>query len=162
MNLIRAVSEPLLDYYDAIPANTKSEVLNSFKIGSIVYATISRNLLGGIYCGALSATASLIYALITPLMRSISGRAEFTGTEEFIRTGIAMLAAVQLATAFTNQHTFYWLDLDPNLYKGIPFSLIGHYIRACGDQISFNTDRANCLFVIPFFGPIEESFISYE
>ncbi|MBX9587528.1 MAG: hypothetical protein K2X50_09765 [Gammaproteobacteria bacterium] len=159
MTLIQTITDPFVDYYNALPQDSTKKIITSFGIVFVLESLTLGNPYGGLYCGSVSATATAIYALITPLMRSLAnGRAQFTAIEELFRAGVACITASMLVAAVTNPTSLRALGLDHNLRASVIAALCAHVLRICfiaaGNlsilpPLSLNTTETNWLMFIP-------------
>src|ERR1700724_1635887 len=84
-------SNPFRNYYNAIPNNWWNESLKGAGIAFVIATVASGHPLPGLICAALSATATIIYALVTPLFKLALGEnRNLTWMEEMIRGGVSM------------------------------------------------------------------------
>lgn len=91
------------DYYQEIPANTGKEALYGFGAGFIIETIFfTGNLSKGAIAGALSALATTIYGLVTPLFKELVGNRPLTWGEEMCRTFTAIIGTGCVAAACGN------------------------------------------------------------
>ncbi|MBX9587529.1 MAG: hypothetical protein K2X50_09770 [Gammaproteobacteria bacterium] len=156
MNAINAITIPVVNYYHDIPQDTAKKVMQSFIVVFVYRTLVSGNTAAGLYSATLTATATAVYSLITPLMKTFTnGRQQFNGMEEFFRVGLALIITNSLATALTDQSTFTKLGFNHDLYYDVVGSVCLHAIRiflttyASIPCMTFDTNRTNSIYFTP-------------
>ncbi|MBX9587527.1 MAG: hypothetical protein K2X50_09760 [Gammaproteobacteria bacterium] len=150
MTLIETITDPFVNYYNALPQESCKKVVTSFGIVFVLKSVLEGNPNASFYCAVLTATAATIYTLITPIMREIvNNRPQFSVTEEMHRAGFAYVATSMLATAFTDESTFRKLGLKQEFYYVTLAVMAFHFLRAITGKLSLNTNETNWLIFYP-------------
>lgn len=90
------------NYYHSIPKNWKEEAVKGFALGFTVSTILTLNPAIGLTAGILSATATLIHALITPFFNKFFADHTMSYSVEMLRGSVAIVSAACLGAAFAN------------------------------------------------------------
>lgn len=106
MQILNNVYQNVSNYWEKTPSNTVREMTISFVSNTVVASYLSTDLKTGIIAGTLSALATLIYGLVTPIFREANHNNTLTWNQEMARTGITFLATLGIAS-IVGQRSFF-------------------------------------------------------
>jgi len=87
------------NYYQDIPANTSQQMFYAAGGAFVLHTVLTGNLYRGAVGAALSALATAIHGLVTPLFISVTGKTQLKWHEEMCRTFFAIIGVAAIAKA---------------------------------------------------------------
>ncbi len=130
-------------YVDNIPKNSAKQVVKSFAVMFVVDTLLTANPIHGLVFGALSATATLLHAAVSPVFKAIlNDPRELKFREEFIRGGIAIIGTGVVALLIGNPVVISLVFLNAIFY-GIRLAI--------GDDSLFDVNKTNVMVFLPHF-----------
>lgn len=107
MQVVNSLYDGVKSYYHDIPSNTLTQMVVAAGAAFVVETIVSGNLNYGAIAAGLSATATAIHGLVTPIFKKITGgRMHLTWGEEMCRTFTAIIGAGAVAKAYGNNSIF--------------------------------------------------------
>ncbi len=89
------------NYWEQLPQDVGKQMLYSFALAGVIVTIVKNNPSDGIRNGILSAVATAIHALVTPIFKKVIGeRRNLSFNEEFCRTFIALVTTGYISLAF--------------------------------------------------------------
>ena len=142
-NFATSVQKFGVNYVDNIPKNSAKQIVKSFAVMFVVDTILTANPIHGLVFGALSATATLLHAAVSPVFKSIlNNPIELKFREEFIRGGVAIVGTGIVALLIGNPVVISLVFLNAIFY-GIRLAI--------GDDSLFDVNKTNVMLFLPHF-----------
>lgn len=126
-------------YIDQIPSNTPIQMAIAAGVGFIVETVVSGKPANGVAAAAVSALATAIHGLVSPLFRQLIGRNQLSWGEEMCRTFTGIIGAGCIAKAMGNNSV---------LEKLMPLAFIYGFITYA-DPSRRDLSRADWMPIFP-------------
>lgn len=123
MSVFNDIAQGVKNYYHHIPSNTGKQMIIAAGAGFIMETIITGNVTQGLIVAGLSALATAIYGLVTPIFKWLNGGSKLSWPEEMCRTFTAIIGAACVARAFGNHSIFQKLPSIALVY-GIAIALV--------------------------------------
>src|SRR5947208_935997 len=108
MQYVNTMYQGAKDYYEEIPTNTPIAMAYAFGAAFVLETIFEGDPVKGIAAGAISAIASAIHGLVTPLFKLLTGgRTQLTHGEEMCRTFVGIIGAACMETAATGRKSIF-------------------------------------------------------
>jgi len=100
MQVVNNMYHSAQNYYQDIPTNTPKQMIYAAGAAFVLRTITSGSLHQAAVAAGLSALATAIHGLITPIFKSLTGKTQLTWGEEMCRTFIAIISAGAIAKAY--------------------------------------------------------------
>jgi hypothetical protein len=117
MSVINDVCARTENYFNALPANTAKQMMRSFIGAGVLYTVLNNNLQIGFAAGAISATASAVHSLLTPLFNHLNEGRDLSWAGEMARTFTAVVVTNFLIESYGFQIRSQTLWLNALIYS---------------------------------------------
>ena len=102
MQFVNSAYQSAQDYCKEIPSNTVTQMAYAIGAGFVIETIFTGSPQKGVIAAALSALATAIHGLVSPLFRKVIGHQQLSWGEEMCRTFFAIIGAGCIASAYGN------------------------------------------------------------
>jgi hypothetical protein len=127
-------------YYENLPEKIPQALMGSFATAFVVRSVIRSDPKLGLIAGAVSMSATLIHALVTPLFKNANGNFDsLTWNQEMARGSMAIIGAGYVSKALGHSNPFEYLFIDVAL----------HAFRIHMESIHLDLRNSNVIVLFP-------------
>lgn len=140
MQVLNNAYQGMQNYYSEIPSNTLVQMAYASGAAFVIRAISTGNLSQAAAAAGLSAVATAIHGLVTPLFKTLTGgRTQLTWGEEMCRTFVAIIGAGGVAKAFG----------DDTILKNLTFLALLYSFLTYADPARRDLNHADWIPVFP-------------
>jgi hypothetical protein len=141
MQFLDNISREAQSYWKEVPKNTGNQMVMALGAAFVIETIFTGSPQKGVVAAALSALATAIHGLISPLFKRVIGQQQLTWGQEMCRTFMAIITAGCIASAYGNN----------SILNGLFILSVIHGFASYKDASRRNLNQADWIVVFPSY-----------